>query len=179
MLLVPIAVATLALLALIVAPGSPRDDGPEAASAGAPEEESGLLAGLIRRFTREESVSIRIDAERRMVLDRPVSDDWLVLDHRWLDSGEETSDDSMSYVGAVMSEDSHIAITPPFVVLTRGAESILLRMDAERTVSVDEPMPDWVHSDPDSGMVVARFDGFGDARIGADTVRLQRRFFDW
>ena len=140
---------------------------------------AGLLAGLIRHLTREESVSIRVDERRRMVLDRPVEDDWLVLDRRWLSAADDPRDESMSYVGAVMSDDSHVAITPPFVVLTRGEESILLRMGERRAESVDEPMPDWVHSDPDSGLVVARFDGFGDAEIGADTVRLQRRFFGW
>ena len=145
----------------------------------------GFLDPLIRRFTREEAVSIRIDADRRMVVESPPDaeaappGDWVVLDHRWFGTPARARGRATRYVGAVMSEDRHVAITPPFVVLTRGPESILLRMEAGRTVSVDAPMPEWVRSDPASGMLVARFDGFGDAAIGDGTVRLQRRFLAW
>lgn len=174
----------------------------------------GVFAGrLMERITREETVSVRIDAERRMVVhavtpfprDRAVEDGWLVLDRRWLNNdaaggsgsgrdGDETSGgrggeavmaggslrhDSLSYVGAVMSGDSHVAITPPFVVLTRGSESVLLRLDDGRLADGDEATPDWIRTDAERGIVMARFDGFSDVEIGTDTVRLQRRFLAW
>ena len=169
-----------------------------APTGAAPAPEEGVLTMLIRRFTREESVSIRIDEERHMRVDRRVArasggaadgapapgsvafaEDWVVLDHRWLGGGRRADGRAMSYVGASMGSNAHVTVTPPFVVLTRGEESILLRMESGRTVSVDEPMPSWVRSDPDSGLLLARFDGFGDAAIGDGTVHLQRRFFPW
>ena len=86
---------------------------------------------------------------------------------------------SLSYVGAVMGEDAHVAITPPFVVLTRGGESLLLRLDTRPPIGRGESMPDWVRADAERGIVLARFDGFSGAEIGAGTIRLQRRFFGW
>ena len=194
LLLVPL--AAVAALALSRTPGE------ENVSEAAIERDDGVMTSLIRRFTREESVSIRIDEERHMRVDRrgePAGgtetstrvgssadvatgawpDDWIVLDHRWLGTGGRAGDRAMSYVGASMGADAHVTVTPPFVVLTRGEESILVKMEGNRRVSVDEPMPSWVRSDPDSGLLLARFDGFGDAAIGDGAVHLQRRFFHW
>ena len=191
--------APLVAVAVLALPRPPGDEG--APGAAIEHGDDGVMASLIRRFTREESVSIRIDEERRMRVDRrgastdgpetgaragspsDVADawpgDWIVLDHRWLGTGGRAGDRAMSYVGADMGADSHVTVTPPFVVLTRGEESILVKMEGNRRVSVDEPMPDWVRSDPDSGLLLARFDGFGDAAIGGGAVHLQRRFFLW
>ena len=192
--------APLVAVAVLALPRPPEEKG--APGVAIEHGDDGVMMSLIRRFTREESVSIRIDEERRMRVDRrgessggtetgpragsstdvaadAWSGDWIVLDHRWLGTGGRAGDRAMSYVGADMGADAHVTVTPPFVVLTRGEESILVKMEGNRRVSVDEPMPDWVRSDPDSGLLLARFDGFGDAAIGGGAVHLQRRFFLW
>lgn len=73
-----------------------------------------------------------------------------------------------------------IAIWPGRVELTRGNENVALVLDhAAGTVKPEGVLPPWAEQRLEGGRVIAYFGVSGWAEIGAERVRIRKRFLGW
>ena len=72
-----------------------------------------------------------------------------------------------------------IEIAPTRVVLTRGSESVAVRLGPGELVTVEGEMPDWVQQKRAGRKVLASFGFDGRAEIDYDGVKVRHRFIGW
>jgi phosphonate transport system permease protein len=72
-----------------------------------------------------------------------------------------------------------IEITPTRVVLTRGSQSVAVRLGPGELVTVEGDLPDWVQQKRAGRKVLAYFGFSGRAEIDYDGVKVRHRFIGW
>ncbi len=82
-------------------------------------------------------------------------------------------------VGMTLSRTGHVSIVPPFVVLSRGSESIMLSLESGSRVVPEASLPSWASQRHPDGRVVADFGWSGTVEVLADSVNVRRRSLDW
>lgn len=81
--------------------------------------------------------------------------------------------------GMALSRTGHVSIVPPYVVLSRGSESIMLSLESGSDVVPEHRLPSWVSQRHPNGRVVADFGWRGTVEVHATSVSVRRRSLDW
>ncbi|PHP68772.1 phosphonate ABC transporter, permease protein PhnE [Zhengella mangrovi] len=82
---------------------------------------------------------------------------------------------------AVVTFDSadRVEILPDQATVTRGDETLVIRLGPGENVSVDGPLPEWAEQKYEGRKVIARFGFAGRAEIDHDGVKVYKRFLGW
>ena len=89
---------------------------------------------------------------------------------------EEILTEAVVEIGSARTIEVH----PDRVVLTRGSESVALRLDRRSgEVRADGALPSWIEQRLPGGRALAYFGVSGWAEISAERVRIRKRFLGW
>ena len=81
--------------------------------------------------------------------------------------------------GITLGRTAHVSIVPPFVVLSRGAESVMLSLESGSHVVPEHALPSWASQPDRDGHVVADFGWHGSVEVHADSIDVRRRSLNW
>ncbi|WP_306029596.1 phosphonate ABC transporter, permease protein PhnE [Stappia sp. MMSF_3263] len=78
-----------------------------------------------------------------------------------------------------LGADNTVTITPTLVTLTRGAESLAVRLGPGEVVTPEGVLPDWAQQRYAGRKVVAFFGFTGRVEVDYDGVKVRHRFLGW
>ena len=82
-------------------------------------------------------------------------------------------------IAVTFGTDNIVDIVPGAVTVTRGSETLAVRIGADESVTAGGPLPAWAEQKTPGAKIIARFGFVGRAEIEGDEVKIRHRFWGW